>query len=484
MNRAAAERARVQGLFPGATVSSRGRGYILHAHPSVPGRYILATAVGGGDYHFGNGPYTQATEIDTAWIDATPLDNPPYTKKMALADYHAFAFPGNSAFNTAGIVQYRHPSSGQTVSFTAMQLQWTNDLSQIQAIGDPATVSPTIADDKITWSNAFGPGRHFHWRTHPTRLIKLLEISSLASLPAPTIGNNPVLKLQFQFLRSAGVSLWIDGVQWDERPTNPRTTTANVEFRLTATGAVLWTFQTPVATDGSGLGDITGTATYRRQGPNLLVEILVPWSWLQTAVYPVFIDPTINTSIAAGGDDGYAQSGNSSLNTNATSTYAGYHTVGTIAYRDPYMRFTSGISGLSGATINTATLSIDTITNSASVVKLVRAEDVAAPAAPTSYANFTGKVRTTASVAFPTGVDPSFSVATIVQELADSYDPSAIQFLWEDNGQSTGGTAHAQIATYENTSGTAANLYIDYTAASTVRIPRAGFVNFQNPGIV
>lgn len=171
-------------------------------------------------------------------------------------------------------------------------------------------------------------------------------------------------------------------------------------------------------------------------------------------------DPTLNPSVGAGADDGNARSGNSSLEATGTTVYAGYHTVGSIHYRDFWFRFT-GISGLSGATINSAVL-WTYVVSGATIAKLVSCEKVAAPTAPSSYSDFTGKTRTTANTAWD-GTNNQIDVTTAVQELADNFDPSEVQVLSDDNSQSTAATSQYQAASYESGSNIA-YITIDYTA--------------------
>ena len=139
-------------------------------------------------------------------------------------------------------------------------------------------------------------------------------------------------------------------------------------------------------------------------------------------------------------------------------------------------RFT-GVSGLSGATINSATYSVYGFYGggAGSPLTKISAEDAAAPAqiSPDGAAGgdeFVSRPLTTAGVDWDgTLTDNAWNdspdIASVIQELADSYDPSVIQIFHKDDGSSSG---HAQAYdTYENDSAAAPKLTIDYTPAAS-----------------
>ncbi len=297
-------RNQIQITHPGATVHGRGRNWIRHQHPTDPNKFILDTSI--GPIHYGPG---QDQEINTTFVNADPVADAPWLRKMTTNDFHVFFGPGTQEFDAGQIIKYVHPPTAANVTFQAQSLQWTNDLDQIQQISAPAKIIPAINDDTLTFTGAYGTGLNFRWQVQTARLAKYLDIVSLASLPTPNAtilaGGNPVLNLQFIFQKSAGVDIYIDGQLWNEAPNNPRTTSGNVEFR--SGGQTLWWFKKAWATDQDGEAPNV-VQRFRKQGPNLLVSVRVPWSWLQAAAYPVTVDPTIDPIVSASADDG-AQNG-------------------------------------------------------------------------------------------------------------------------------------------------------------------------------
>ena len=452
-------RDKMQAKWPGASVYSRGKKHITHQHPSDPNKFAFDTAI--GPMHYGAG---DDQEIDTAW-EAGELADQPWLWKMVKNDFHAYAMPGNDAFDAGQIIRYVDPDSGEDITFQPQQLQWSNDLDQIEAIADPATISGTTSEDELTWIGAYGAGIDFVWQAQTARMAKRITIDALATIgPPPQFiidGGNPYLKIPFIFQKSSGIEIWVDSVEWDETANNPQLTSGAVEFKSGADS--LFYMTQPWASDESvdDWAHIQGQYYYRKTGPNLFVEIRIPWSWLETAVYPVVIDPTIDDQVGGGTDDTYRYGATGWESSGANRPYVGYSAS---KIRELSHRFT-GISGLSGATIGSG--SYHEVWNSAGTSDgvLLYADDAEAPTAPTSYGTFDGKSLTTANVAYdPTGFGVWYGnavdISSVIQELADSHDPSAIQIMLK-TGSSTTAT---RIHHFDYDSDTAPKLHIDYTA--------------------
>lgn len=140
------------------------------------------------------------------------------------------------------------------------------------------------------------------------------------------------------------------------------------------------------------------------------------------------------------------------------------------------LRFT-GVSGLSGSTITAATLTFRANeTDSGSFTGDWYAEDAVAPGTFTSSTeDITSRARTTATCEgdgvdfgdWTGGQDPTFTgdgvntIVDIIQELADSYDPSTIVLLHIF----TSGSGERIFKSYDSSSGTAPKLDITFTAS-------------------
>jgi hypothetical protein len=242
-----------------------------------------------------------------------------------------------------------------------------------------------------------------------------------------------------------------------------------VEFRLN--GETLWHFVHPRCTDQTiSIFDESNASLYlRSQARNLFVQVRVPWDWLDTAVYPVVIDPTIDDDVASSGDDGSWAEGVSAFSSTDTSIACGSHSVqGDL---NLYTRHTASIT--TGSTVNTSYVTYTAFAdNSSSVMRTdIAAVDAASPSAPTTYSEAENATRTTEYVQWDslgTWTDGSEydtpSIVDVIQELVDSYSTSYIIIYWEEsNSQSN---RLRQASAYDHSSAEAAALYIDYTDAA------------------
>ena len=87
--------------------------------------------------------------------------------------------------------------------------------------------------------------------------------------------------------------MYIDGAKWDA--STAKTTASAIEFRVGT--ETVYRFDQPYAEDSSEVYGpdkaTSGLLRVRKAGNNLYVEVRVPYAWLQTAVYPVTVDPTL-----------------------------------------------------------------------------------------------------------------------------------------------------------------------------------------------
>jgi len=294
MNPAALARAQAQAIWPGATPVRRTLGGIVHQHPSDPEREMFDGQTG-GRWHYGAAPYTEQSEIDTAWVASGGAWDYEVTKN----DFHSFV-------RDSVPVAYRYydNATGHYVELTFSAVQWVNDEGQSESAASFGQVTPTIDDDKITWSE-IAPGWSVSINAQTARLAKLIDIDSLTNLGAPTIGGtNQRLRISIQFQKSSGLEVWSDGVKWGEVNNTWQETTGNLEFRSISTQQPVFWFKKPWAEDSAGSHPEI-MQRVRRLGVNYFAEVDVPWSWLQSASYPITIDPTIDEQVVASGDDGY-----------------------------------------------------------------------------------------------------------------------------------------------------------------------------------
>lgn len=436
-------------------VIGRGSAHIITKNPTT-GKCAYDGQIEGGWHYNGD------QETDTAW----EADSDQNYLKMVKAGYNLRA---RKLFNAGDLVQWTDPVSGQFVKFQPQNFQWIDGTTGSNSLISVAQAisSPSVDDDKLYWPAAFGTGRHFRYTAAPTRLIKHLIIDSAANLPAcPTWITNPWLELTFTLTPSSGVTMYVDGQAWGQSTTK---TTANaIEFRLPS-GQVVWSMAVPLAYDSSDEGiPCNGQIQLYVNKKVKYAAVRFPKSWVDSAVFPIVLDPTLDYQVGASGDDcGWYGTSFSSVGTNLLigSTAGGRYS---IAARWPSVTIPDD------ATIDVSYVSFmfDYKLNTPPACDLFF-EKAANPSAISSYTDGNGRTKTTAtiSVTGPTsGVWwNTASLNSILAELRGLYSyesGAAMQMIIVDSASTLGNfSAQKSYNATGNVSGP--KLHIEYTEAAS-----------------
>src|SRR3989304_4253293 len=467
-------RDRAQQSWPGATVVARLRNSIKHQHPTIPSKFMLDLGI--GPMHYGP---AEDQEINSSWQPGTA----PWNFQMVQAGYNALALAN---FSSGQIVKYVHPSTGESIAFQPQQLQYTNDLDQIQAIANPQSVNAVVQDeDVLFWQGAFGPGMDIRWHSQTARLDNRLVVNQASRWPTPTAqiiaGGNPVARLQFIFQVSNGIDIFVNGVLWNRAVNNPVNTQGYIEFRHRTTGEALWTFNLPRSSsapiEDQDPDELIGASRLRRTGPNLFVEHRIPIAWLQAADYPIEIDTTIDEQVGASDGDAFQATsdavtvGSATPNVDSATEHAG-HRFTTVAIPKP-------------ATINVASFGVTILADFVDEpIHRLRGQLSATPAAFTTTSNdIDARTRTSATVqwnstdlgagtdefwewgASVAGVGNGANINAIIQEIVDLAGWASNNNLVLIYEQHTGdGQRDLQIYHYDGSTTFAPKLHIEYTA--------------------
>ena len=435
-----------------------------------PRRFALDATIGSIHYE------------DNGWQEIDNIFEPaaaPWDWQMLKAGYHIRV---KDDFTSGQILEFE--KQGETVQLQPMALEWTNDLDQIQPVAMPHSVVPVITNPEvdllpavgvpshqgtIRWNGGYGKGLDFQWRCAPTRLAKILQIESLDKLPVPAQyiqdGGNPVLRLNLIFDPSSGVDILVDGEVWDK--SSKKQTFQTIEF--IKDGETLWGFM-PLRYWDSGDNEGQSIATLERKGQSLYISIRVPYDWLQTAVYPVYIDVDIDEQVGLGVNDGVCYPDYPAFINDESAAYGGWNDG--FYQADNWALFT-GISNLSGTIIGVAYLELYGANADIGTPLLeIFANDAETPTYPTDAADYSSKVTTTASVNWDDpnlatdGWTESPSIVSVIQELADSYDPDVIMIISQGDRGSDGYNQHIMDSRQYEYAGNAHGwkLHIEYTA--------------------
>jgi len=423
------------------------------------------------------------TEIDTAWQPATGA----WQYQMTLADYRAYA---RNALNAGDLIQYTHPGTGENVVFQPLSLNWVNQDNSRQQITTTQYALATVADDTLTWTNGYGTGRHFSWQAQTTRLQKLLKIDSAANLPAPAAWLTGTLWLELEFIikKSGNLHLYLDGVKWAENTTRVRTAN-RIEFRHAVSGEVLWYLAYPRAWD-SAHNETVGQFELRRQSNSYYITVRIPKTWVDSAVFPIFIDPTIDAQPNASNQDGKwgLFYGSGELNETDSELWVGNRIAGSRENYSVFARIAS-VAVPSGATIDAAYLRLRSLVTLAPTTFYASCWMVDAdnPATPTTYDAIESAPRTAASSSWnnPAVTNGAWvntsSLAAAIQEVIDRpgwVSGNAMIAAVENNG--SGASTYLPFASYNTSSSYAPILHIEYsTGGSPVSILPTGIASAE-----
>ena len=240
-----------------------------------------------------------------------------------------------------------------------------------------------------------------------------------------------------------------------------------VEFRKN--GETLWGFMPLMYWDSvNSLGQ--SIATLEKVGNKLYISVRVPLSWLQTAVFPVYIDTDVDSQVDAGSNDARRYMGSAGFSGTTNYSTLGYRDNSSYYASQMFARWT-GIT-ISG-TITSSNMSLypySTAVGSPQLKVYGVKEDN--PDAPTSTATFDADPLTTAGTdwdgAFNNAAwNNSPSLNAIFQELVDNFtiDNEAVMVQVKDDLGS--GNNYNVVRHYEYTGNLhGAKLHIEYEIPS------------------
>ncbi len=388
--------------------------------------------------------------------------------EMTTDDYEFYAF---QTLNTIPLWFYRNKSVPDTyITFNPQSLHWTNNLNQIDQISMPQSVIGTVTGNRLHWENAYGPGINLTLSAQAGRLAKALTLEAMPPTPAQYIldGGNPALELRFIFDIPSGPNapeIWVDGLLWGQ---SARTETIEtVEFKKNR--ETIFSFAKPTVSD-SGLGVTSPSFVFTKQGPNLRVAIRIPLIFLENAVYPVVIDPTVDEQVGADLDDCWTGATGPVYCTVTTALFIGRDS-GDHWY-DSFARFTT-VAINQDSRIDVAYITVEatsTATDGTGVKTNLYFNDEDDAVAPTDETEHQAAVRTTNFTAWDDenfAVDTptnSPSIATVVDEVISRpgwISGSDLMLLWDDDTSTA--NFNYQIYSHDNTPSKAVKLHVEWS---------------------
>jgi hypothetical protein len=422
---------------------------------------MLDTSI--GPIHYGAG---EDQEIDTAWQATTGA----WDWEMTTNNWQTYA---RDTFNAGDIFEFQ--KDGEWVRFDPQSINWIDENNSRQQIAIKQAVAAVVNDDIMEFPAAYGSGRHFQYQNQTARLQKLITIDADTDLPAVTLQGNTIwFEAEFTIAHSSGVEVYLDGQLW-QKENNVRVQTADrIEFRDAATGQnVFWHLDFPRALDSSDDGNETiGQMEVRRQGgpSNLFITVRIPKTWLDGAVFPVFLDPTIDPQVSASADDAHEQQNDASFTSSATRIRL-YSDTAAIARHVAGFRFQC-TGPASGDTIDAAYISVtaDATTRDDANVDIY-CEDVDNAADFSTTADVFNRTTTAGSAAWvqdglgTSEVNSPSIVAAVEDVITDRAGWSSGNYLMVLVWAKSDTDKLFRVYSYDGSTSLAADLHIEYTAA-------------------
>jgi len=240
-----------------------------------------------GEYDVLDTPLRPFTYLDTNQIQQ-PIDNAlvpdvlPWNWRMDKAPY---VIRVKNDITAGQILEYSR--DGSTMTLQPMALEWTNAMDQIQPVAMPTNVTPVVINNAIEWVNGYGLGRSFKWEATPFKLNKTLVINSPANLPVPTL-SDPELRLSLIFEPSSDIEVYVNDALWGKK--TKIQTFDSIQFKKG--DIVLWQFVPLDFWDSTGNRG-QSVATLDRKGNSLYISIRVSNTWIQQAVFPIYLDADV-----------------------------------------------------------------------------------------------------------------------------------------------------------------------------------------------
>lgn len=185
----------------------------------------------------------------------------------------------------------KYVKDGVEMTFQPMALNYRNDLNQLQQIEMINSVTGTSNSNEFLYENAYGSGIDLKYTYYQEVLKEGLIIESFSDLTAPQQyiidGGNPTLDLDF--IIASDTKIIIDGVEWDKSSSK---LTSNEVYIKDTSGNIIYYLPKPYAYDSDGNQKLL-SYQFKKGGNSLYITLKTDYSWLQSAVYPIEIDPTI-----------------------------------------------------------------------------------------------------------------------------------------------------------------------------------------------
>ena len=202
-----------------------------------------------------------------------------------------------------------------TITFQPLDLSYSNtrkkaDNEKTQLISNPKNVVGYPSGNTFLYQNVYGQGLDLQYLVNKNYVKEELVINDASALPnldKKLSKNNKIDKnitLELNSLMTTTTNhIIVNGKEWNmKKPV----TTSNIVLIKNDAGDIIYQLQIPVAFDSDG-AKVVGSYTlenvkHSKNSDQVEVTVKMPYSWFvdSARVYPLFLDPTIDTPDGTG----------------------------------------------------------------------------------------------------------------------------------------------------------------------------------------
>ena len=194
--------------------------------------------------------------------------------------------------------------TGDKITFTPLDLGYSNK-KKIQTINSPLEVTGYVSGNTFIYQDVYGQGLDLQYLVNKNYVKEELVINNKDNLPIPNKklmkkGDTSKVNLELNSLMTTTTNhIIVDGKEWKRKKA---ITTSNIIFIKNNAGDIIYQLKIPVAFDSNGAKMVGSYTLEEVNDNNILVTVKMPYAWfVDTArVYPIFLDPTIDTPDGTG----------------------------------------------------------------------------------------------------------------------------------------------------------------------------------------
>lgn len=269
--------------------------------------YIWKRTASSETYKNPDGTYTLSLGQSIRFLDDKTKNNPHYVDfndtffSLINSTNQLYDYELNQYYEPGFNIYFKiNPTQGQVVkyivndteiTFQPMALNYRNNLNQLEQINMIKNVVGEEDVNRFVYPNAYGNGLNLTYESKLGTMKENLIINSFSDLITPSQyiidGGNTTLDLDF--IISTNSKIIINGAEWDKKNSAKSRSSVKIQNQ---NGKTLYNLPSPIITDS--VGNLTfGEYEFKKSGNSLYVILKTPYEFLENAIYPVFIDPTI-----------------------------------------------------------------------------------------------------------------------------------------------------------------------------------------------